>query len=124
MTLTQWSLLAACVLPFVCTMLAKAGRFGLRENHQPRAWLANLQGWRARANAAQANSWEALPVFIASLWVAQQHGVAPARMDQLALAFVALRVIYILLYLADLAALRSLVWAGGLACCVALFFVR
>jgi uncharacterized MAPEG superfamily protein len=121
MTSTQWCLLIACLLPFGCALLAKAGRFGLRANHQPREWLARQEGWRARANAAQANSFEALPVFIAALWVAQQHGLAQGRTDALALAFVALRLAYIALYVSDLAALRSVVWAAGVACCVALF---
>jgi uncharacterized MAPEG superfamily protein len=84
-------------------------------------WRARQVGGRARANAAQANSFEALPVFIAALWVAQQHGLAQGRTDALALAFVALRLAYIALYVSDLAALRSVVWAAGVACCVALF---
>jgi uncharacterized MAPEG superfamily protein len=124
MTLTQWCLFLACLLPYVCAVLTKAGKFGPRDNRQPRVWLANQEGWRARANAAQANSWEALPVFIAAAWVAQQHGMRQALMDELALAFVALRVVYILLYVSDRSSARSLVWAAGIACCAALFFMH
>lgn len=44
------------------------------------------------------------------------------RIDLLALVFIALRVIFIGLYLADQATLRSLVWALGVATSIALFF--
>lgn len=130
MTIAQLCLLVACVLPLLCTWLAKSKGFGKRrrdggfDNHQPREWLARLEGWPARANAAQANSWEALPVFVAGLFVAQQHQAAQATVDALALGFLVARLGYVGLYLADQASLRSLVWAAGLAACVALFFVR
>jgi uncharacterized MAPEG superfamily protein len=120
-------LLAACLLPIVCAGIAKWGSFGRSrgqggyDNHEPRAWLARQQGYRARANAAQANSFEALPLFIAAVMVAHQAGVAAATVDALALAFVGLRVAYIGLYLADHAAARSLVWVAGVGVCVALF---
>ena len=77
-----------------------------------------------RANAAQANSFEALPLFIAAVLVAGQHQADPARVDQLALAFIACRVAYIAAYLGDKAMLRSTIWAVGLGVCVAMFFVR
>lgn len=130
MTLAQLCLLVACVLPVVCAALAKSKGFGKRrrdggfDNHSPREWLATLQGWQARANAAQANSWEALPVFIAGLFVAHQHQAAQGTVDMLALGFLAARLAYIGLYLADQASLRSLLWVTGLGFCVALFFAR
>ena len=127
MKIAQWCLLVACLLPIVCAGVAKWGSFGRPrsqggyDNHDPRAWLARQQGYRARANAAQANSFEALPLFIAAVWVAQHAGVAAPTVDALALAFVALRVAYIALYVADRAAARSLVWMAGVGVCVALF---
>jgi uncharacterized MAPEG superfamily protein len=130
MTVAQLCLLVACVLPIVCAGLAKSRGFGKRrrdggfDNHQPREWLARLDGWQARANAAQANSWEALPVFIAGLLVASQHQAAQGTVDLLALGFLVSRLVYIALYLADQASLRSLLWMAGLAASVALFFVR
>lgn len=130
MTLSQLCLLVACLLPFGCALAAKSRGFGKRrrdggfDNHRPRDWLAGLEGWQARANAAQANSWEALPVFVAGLFVASQHQAAQATVDMLALGFVAARLAFIAAYLADRASLRSLLWVTGLAACVALFFVR
>jgi uncharacterized MAPEG superfamily protein len=130
MTVAQLCLLVACALPIVCAGLAKSKGFGKRrrdggfDNNQPREWLARLDGWQARANAAQANSWEALPIFIAGLFVAHQHQAAQGTVDALAVGFVAARLAYVGLYLADRASLRSLLWIAGLAACVALFLVR
>lgn len=130
MTIAQICLLVACLLPIGCAGLAKSKGFGKRrrdggfDNHQPREWLASLQGWQARANAAQANSWEALPMFLAGLFVAHQHAAGQATVDALALGFIAARLVFIGLYVADKASLRSAVWTAGVAACVALFFVR
>ena len=63
----------AVLLPYACAYLAKAGGFGKRrseggfDNADPRGWLAHQQGVSARANAAQANSFEALPFFIGAV---------------------------------------------------------
>lgn len=130
MTLAQICLLVACLLPIGCAGLAKSKGFGKRrreggfDNNRPREWLSRLDGWQARANAAQANSWEALPIFVAGLFVAHQHQAAQATVDALALAFLAARLAFIGLYVADKASLRSLLWMAGLAASVALFFVR
>jgi uncharacterized MAPEG superfamily protein len=127
MKLAYLCILLACLLPIVCAGIAKSGSFGRPrsqggyDNHDPRAWLARQQGHRARANAAQANSFEALPAFIAGVLVAQQAGVAAATINALALTFVALRVLYIGLYVADRAAARSIVWLLALGVCIALF---
>ena len=130
MTIAQFCLLVACALPIVCAGLAKSKGFGKRrrdggfDNNQPREWLARLNGWQARANAAQANSWEALPIFIAGLFVAHQHQAAQGSVDALAVGFIAARLAFVGLYVADRASLRSLLWAAGLAACIALFVVR
>jgi uncharacterized MAPEG superfamily protein len=130
MTIAQICLLVACLLPIGCAGLAKSKGFGKRrrdggfDNHHPREWLASLQGWQARANAAQANSWEALPIFIAGLVVAHQHQAAQGTVDALAATFIVSRLVFVGLYVADKASLRSLVWFVGLVASVALFFVR
>jgi len=129
MTTADACILVACLLPIACAGIAKSRGFGKRrrdggfDNHQPRAWLASLQGWQARAHAAQLNSFEALPIFIAGVLIAQRLAASQATVDGLAIAFVLLRVGYVGAYLADRASLRSLLWVLALGCCVALFFV-
>jgi uncharacterized MAPEG superfamily protein len=130
MTLANTCIIVAALLPIVCAGLAKSKGFGKRrrdggyDNHDPRSWMAGLQGWQARANAAQANSFEALPLFIAGVLAAQQMQAPQDRIDLLAASFIGIRLIYIAVYLADQATLRSVVWAAGLACSIGLFFLR
>jgi len=123
MTIAQLCLLVAVLLPFATAWIGKAGAFGLSDNRDPRGWASRQSGWRARAMAAQSNGFEALPLLLAGLLVAWQREAAQSTVDALALAFVALRVVYIGLYLADLGTLRSLVWTGSVACVLAMFFV-
>jgi uncharacterized MAPEG superfamily protein len=129
MSIANLCIIVAALLPVACAALAKSKGFGKPrraggfDNHNPRAWLASLNGWQARANAAQANGFEALPLFIAGVLVAQQAQAPQGRVDALALAFIALRLLFIALYLADKASARSLAWAGGLGVSIALFFV-
>ena len=59
--------------------------------------------------------------FAASVIMAQLAGVQEPRIAALALAFVVLRVLHGLLYIAGLHYLRSLIWLGGLLCVVWLF---
>jgi uncharacterized MAPEG superfamily protein len=57
-------------------------------------------------------------VIIATYVQAPQSAV-----DMLAAGFVIARILYIVCYVGNLAALRSVVWFAGLACCLALFIV-
>ncbi len=128
-TLAYWCVLVAALLPIFCAGLAKWGTFskprrdGGFDNHNPRAWLAQQTDWRARANAAQANSFEALPFFIGAVIIAHQLGAYQTRLDLLAFVYVVLRLVYILMYVANLATLRSLVWVLALVMNVAILFV-
>lgn len=121
MTIPHLCLLIVALLPFPWTMLAKVSK--RYNNHAPRAYLAGLDGWRARAHAAHQNAWEALAMFTAAIVVAGQSGGANATVNALAITFVVTRVLHGVLYVANLAALRSLVWFVGVACVVSIFFV-
>jgi uncharacterized MAPEG superfamily protein len=129
MTIASCCVLIACLLPIVCAGIAKSPAFGKSrrdggfDNHNPRQWMSGLTGWQARANAAQTNGFEALPIFIAGVLLAQQAGASQTTVNALALGFIGLRLAYIAAYLADIATLRSLLWAGGLACSVMLFLL-
>jgi uncharacterized MAPEG superfamily protein len=127
-TVAYWCVLIAALLPFACAWLAKSGGFGKPrsrggyDNHEPRAWLARLTDWRARANAAQANSFEALPFFIGAVVIAHQLGAPQARVDILCVVFVTLRIIYIAMYVAGLPMVRSAIWVLALAVNIAILF--
>jgi uncharacterized MAPEG superfamily protein len=127
-TVAYWCVLLAVLLPYACAWLAKSRGFGRPrsqggyDNHDPRGWLANQQGWQARANGAQANSFEALPFFIGAVIIAHQLGAAQTRLDILAVVFVTLRIIYIFMYVAGLPTARSAIWALAFATNIAIFF--
>lgn len=129
LTLAYWTVLVAALLPIVCAGLAKWGtlskprREGGYDNHNPRAWLAQQGDWRARANAAQANSFEALPFYIGAVIIAHQLGAFQTRLDLMAFLFIVLRLMYILFYLADMATPRSLIWTAALAVNIAILFI-
>jgi uncharacterized MAPEG superfamily protein len=122
LSLAHWCVLAAGLLPYVSSYIAKAGAFGPRDNQAPREWGTRQSGWRARAVAAQANSFEGLPLFIGAVVIALQLGYAQGRVDALALAYVLLRVVYIFMYVRGWGSARSAVWALAFAANIALFF--
>lgn len=116
-TVAYWCVLLAVLLPYACSYVAKFRGFGKPrsqggyDNADPRGWLARQQGWQARADAAQANSFEALPFFIGAVLIAHQVGAPQTRVDILAVLFVTLRIIYVVLYVAGLPTTRSAIWA-------------
>jgi uncharacterized MAPEG superfamily protein len=120
MNWTYFSLLVAGVLPVACAGIAKLG-FKNYDNNNPRTWLANQTGFRARANAAQSNSFEAFPFFAAGVLLALLAGVDHAKIDAFSIGFVVARIAYIACYVADWATLRSVVWSVSYGCTIALF---
>ena len=120
MTFAYWMLMVAALLPYFTIGLAKSGGF---DNHAPRPSLENLAGWRRRADWAHRNHFEAFPAFAAAVVVAELAHAPQSRIDLLAGIFVLLRLIYTALYLADQAALRSIVWFLGLLAIIWLFML-
>ncbi len=120
MTIAFWCVLIAALLPYLATLVAKAG--GERYNNRdPRAWLERQQGLRKRADNAQKNSFEAFPFFAAAVIIAHLTQAPQERVDILAIIFIAARVAYLVCYLADLHWARSLVWMLGFVACLTIF---
>lgn len=119
MTIALWCVLIAGLMPYLAAVTAKTGaRF---DNNNPRDWLARQEGYRKRANAAQANSFEAFPLFAIAVLVALNVHAPQDRVDLLAMGFIAARIAYFACYLADWATLRSMAWLAGIACAVMIF---
>lgn len=120
MTTAYWCVLIAALMPYVASSIAKAG--GERYNNRnPRLWLDRQGGFRARANAAQENSFEAFPFFAAAVLVAHLTQAPQDRIDALAVIFIVARVAYVVCYLADWHWSRSIVWTMGLVATITLF---
>ena len=128
-TVAFWCVLVAALLPLGCALLAKSGNLGKSrrdggfDNHDPRAWMARQTDWRARANAAQANSFEALPFFIGAVIIAHLLGAGQTLLDMLALLYIMLRIFYVMMYVADMPTARSAVWACGFLVNIAILFI-
>jgi uncharacterized MAPEG superfamily protein len=130
MIVAYWCVLLAGILPLICSYVAKFGggrgpdvegypaRF---DNHEPRAWLARQTGRRARANAAQANSFEAFPFFAVGVVIAVAQHVPIMPIDVLAVVFIVARVLYIACYIGDMPRLRSPLFSVGFAASVGLY---
>jgi uncharacterized MAPEG superfamily protein len=120
MTIAFWCVLFAGLLPYLGATIAKAGgeRFS---NRNPRAWLAKQEGFRARANAAQLNSFEAFPFFAAAVITAHLIQAPADRVNALAAIFVGARVAYLVCYLADWHWARSVFWLVGWLATITIF---
>ena len=91
MTLAYWCVLIAICLPYLATGYAKfsGGDFGPKQNSDPRAFLATLEGARKRAASAQLNGFEVTPAFAAAVIIAHLAGGAEqSTLNALAVAFV------------------------------------
>lgn len=120
------SLLILCILPLSCAWIAgyhRQKQLGSIDNKEPRIQALQLTGAGARAMAAQANSWEALAVFSAAILAVFISGVALQSVATWAMAFVALRIVYIPMYIGNQDKLRSLVFIAGFGICMYLFYL-
>ena len=110
-------ILIACLLPYVFAMIAKkTAGFKAKDNQHPRDFLAKTTGLAARANAAQENSFESLPLFIAAILMAEYMVISQTVIMTFGMAYIVLRILYGICYLANWATLRSIVWLLSLLC--------
>lgn len=115
MSIAVLCVLIAVLLPPLTMGLSKFTSVGSYDNNNPRTWAAAQSGWKLRAAWAQNNHFEALPGFAAAVILCLVAGVDREWLDLWAMVFIAVRLVYTALYLANIAALRTLVWMGGTA---------
>ncbi|EPF81603.1 MAPEG family protein [Acinetobacter rudis] len=110
-------ILIACLLPYVFSLLARLfGGFKVEDNQDPRAFFAKTTGLAARANAAQQNSFESLPLFIAAVLMAEYMVIPQILIMMMGIAYIVLRILYGICYLANWSSLRSVIWVLSMAC--------
>jgi uncharacterized MAPEG superfamily protein len=119
MHFSYWMVLIAALLPYLTVAGAKSQKG--YDNASPRTFLNQLEGWRARADWAHRNHFEAFPAFAAAVLIAQMKGTPQHLIDLLAGLFILARLAYTGIYVAGLATLRSVVWFAGLVCVICLF---
>jgi uncharacterized MAPEG superfamily protein len=114
-----WCILAAAILPILSAFPAKLSKdFDNANPRDPAYWKS---GFRARAAAAQANGFEAFPIFAVAVIVGLWQGGDAGRIDQFAGLFIGARLIYIACYWSDRATPRSIAWAVSFLSSVAIF---
>lgn len=121
MQFIAWLLLIAALLPYVATGIAKGGARDF-DNNEPRGWLNQQSGWRARANAAQNNLLEGLPFFFGVVLFALYQDADLVPLRNLMMAWIVLRLLYVAVYLSGKGSLRSLMWVLSLAVNIEILF--
>ena len=126
MTTPLWCLVIVIFFPFFMSTTAgyfKIKTFGRYDFNNPRIQAAQLDGIGARAWAAQQNSWEAIIMFAPCVFIAHLAGANAEQSAMAAIGFVIARLVYMVVYLADLALIRTLVFSAGFACCFWLIYL-
>ena len=126
MTTPFWCLLVASFIPFLLGFVSHYFRYkqlGSIDNKYPRLQQAQLTGAGARAQAAEENAFEALPVFAAAVFVAHLAGANVGTAALLSVIFIAARLLHAIAYLANIDLLRTLFFVVGLGCCIGLFVI-
>lgn len=119
-----WAMVVASLLPLLMALTAKVlGGFNLADNAHPRDFLQGTTGAAARANAAQQNSYETLPIFLAAVLVAMLFFVPQLIINTIAWLYVLIRVGYCAAYITNLATFRSILWLLSMACSLMLFYL-
>lgn len=114
-------ILAACLLPYIFTIIAKkTAGFRAKDNQNPREFLAESTGLASRAHAVQQNSFESLPLFIAAVLMAEYLVIPQSLVMTFGIAYLFFRVVYGICYLANWATLRSIVWLLSMLCPITL----
>jgi uncharacterized MAPEG superfamily protein len=85
------------------------------DNRDPRGQQQRLDGVGKRALAAHHNGFESFAPFAVGVLACAQRGVHVELVGWIAIAFVAVRTVYIVGYLADKHLLRSATWGLGMA---------
>jgi uncharacterized MAPEG superfamily protein len=123
MTIAEWMIFAAVLLYLLTIAPVKPTGQPRFDNANPRDPAFYTPGVRARALGAHLNGIEVFPFFAAAVFLAEFRAAPQRWIDLLAVTFVAIRILYVLLYVGNLPTLRTIAWNVGFAVNVAIFFM-
>ena len=126
MPVILYTLFAASLMPILLAWTGayfRVRQFGRFDNHYPRIQQNEMRGVGARVQAAQMNAWEALTVYLMVNFIAFASGLDLHSLDRVALIFISLRVLHAVFYIANLAWLRSGVFALSMVCCLYIVYL-
>src|SRR3569832_1658393 len=123
MTIAEWCVFASVMLYLLTIAPVKWLGAKQFDNARPRDSAFYQDGIRARALGAHQNGIEAFPFFAVAVLLAEFR-VAPQNLiNELSILFVIVRSAYVLTYVGDRPALRSILWALGFVITAAIFFL-
>lgn len=126
MTTPFWCLALAVVLPYLWGGIGVGSRkkeLGQIDNKRPRQQQRELSELGARAYGAHYNAFEAAIVFAPAVIVAHLANADAIWSARLAVAWVVLRVLHGVLYLADIDKARTAVFSLALGAALGLFLL-
>src|SRR5882757_892512 len=123
MTIAELCLVGAVLLTILSIVPAKLDGRREYDNANPRDPRFYTLGLRARSQGAHLNGYEAFPFFAAAVILAEMRQAPQSTLNVLAVTFILIRVVYVLLYLANRPTLRTIAWSAGLLCNLAIFFL-
>ena len=121
MQIAHWCVLAIIIMPYLLVFMARLPDLTLEKNLSPRVVSESLTGIKQRFFWAHLNALEVIAPFAAVVIIAQSLHVNQQTIDSLALAFVAFRIAHAVMYAENKGVLRTLMFAGGSVCMIALF---
>ena len=119
MPVSIWCILISAILPILSALPAKLDKSF--DNADPKNSDYWRDGFRARAQNAQTNGYEAFPFFAAAVIVALGQGGSLYWVDQLSVLFIGLRLIYIACYWTNRSTPRSIAWIASFVTIIAIF---
>jgi uncharacterized MAPEG superfamily protein len=126
MTPAYWSIIIAFAMILIPHGFGIAGQFGLPGGFDygaSRDQQAQLSGTARRGQAAHLNGIEGFAPFVVAIMMALQLGADAVTVNQLAMAYAASRILFVIAYLANLNPWRTAIWLCGMGCNIALFVV-
>lgn len=121
MPIALWVLLLVAIVPYILAGLGgylKIQHLGHLDNQHPRIQAQSATGVTARAIAAQSNAWEALVLYSAVVIVCGFSGVNWQQLTIPSAIFAVTRVVHPVLYLMNIATLRSITVVVGIGACI------
>jgi uncharacterized MAPEG superfamily protein len=123
MTLAEWMIFAAVILYLLTVAPVKAVGYKTFDNSNPRDPAFYKPGIAMRALGAHVNGIETFPFFALSVLLAEFRRLPQNWIDELAVAFVVIRLVFVFAYLGDRSTIRTLLWNVGFAVNTAIFFM-
>jgi uncharacterized MAPEG superfamily protein len=123
MTPAEWMIFLAVILYLLTIAPVKAVGYKTFDNSNPRDPAFYRPGIASRALGAHINGIETFPFFAAAVLLAEFRHVPQPWIDALSVAFVCIRLIFVLAYLGNWPTTKTLLWNLGFVLNTAIFFM-